>query len=55
MHMKVLFYFLAALSLATIWKGFPEMGLLLKILLSIVALTVLHLIFDKALEKKNKQ
>ena len=53
--MKILFYFLAALCFSVIWKGFPEMGLIWQIVLSIVSLTVLRLIFDKALESKKKE
>jgi len=53
--MKILFYILAGLCLSIIWKGFPEMGLIWQIVLSVVSLTVLHLIFDKALEGKKKE
>lgn len=47
--MKILFYLLAALCLAIIWKGLPDLAVIVKIVLSVVSLAVLHLLFAKAL------
>lgn len=47
--MKFLFYLLAALCLAVIWKIVPDLSIILKIVLSVVSLAGLHLVFSKAL------
>ena len=53
--MKFLFYFLAALCFAVIWKGFPDLGFIWQIVLSVVSLAVLRLIFAKAFEEPKSE